>query len=511
MAIALVQRSEATTSLAFDFSVGNHTVSAAASLKSAIRSGNLVLITVDIRTQKPESTQNSYPDYLPTSGNYNSTLNSSTWDNLGSHSTTGIDALFTFNNAEGALGDRYTCYAFSSNQLSGSFSETINIQFYGPSSGFFYGGKVVISVSEWSGVDNNDISFLNSYTKTDIDSNFSETVTVDIERDDLVIVSHAIDDDGDDDSTVTIAGSSATKLYSSTVTAVGNLPDTLRSEKYYLAPSTESSSVAVTYDADGGSDEANENKVMYVIKLGVYALRCSGTAKGVSDNRSTNFISTFRTLNEHVRKALTGITVNGMPSTVAGMPCPTIRYGTFKEPIQTTRFIFNSGMSLPFTGYTDPIAYQFFEGVFYRVYGTDIAKDGSYAFNVTLEWSNNVQPLGQELDDDALTGATYNDNYLLGMGDSVVSQSTISSGITVFDIKNDVLARGVPGSGPYLLRVRYELESGHVLTGGSEIGIEFWGNAYANQAESNFYGEQDGTINLELPSRRLKAEENRFA
>lgn len=511
MAITLVQSKTSTASASFDFSDGNHTVSSTLSFDSNITPGNTVLLTVDIRTQKTAATQSGYTDHLPLSGDYNDTLTGSTWNNLGSYTTTGIDALFTYNETEGGRGDRYTVYGFWSDQLSGSFRNDINIQFYGPEAGLFYGGKAVIGATEWSGITSGDISFLSNYTESNIGIEFSGVETSVVERSDLFLVNHSIDDDSDDDSAVSIASITGSKIYSDTVLSAGTLPDTLRSESYYAAVTSESSSSTITYDGSGGTDEANENKIMYTFKLGAYAVRQSATAKGTGSSTSSSFISVINTPNEHKRKTLTGITVNGMPSTVAGIPCPTIRYGTFKEPIQTTRFIFNSGMSLPFTGYTDPIAYQFFEGVFYRVYGTDIAKDGSYAFNVTLEWSNNVQPIGQELDDDTLTGAIYNDNYLLALGDSVVSQSTISSGITVFDIKDDVLARGVPGSGPYLLRVRYELESGHVLTGGSEIGIEFWGNAYANQAESNYYGEQDGAISLERPSRRSKVEEDRFA
>ena len=511
MAITLVQSKTSTVSRTFDFSDGNHTVNSSLSLDSNITPGNTVLLTVDIRTQKPAATQSGYTDYLPLSGNYNDTLTGSTWNNLGSYSTTGIDALFTFNVTEDSRGDRHTIYGLWSDQLSGNFRNTIDIQFYGPEAGQFYGGKVIIGATEWSGVTSGDISFLSNYTKSNISQIFTGVETSAVERSDIFLVNHCIDDDSDDDSTVSIASITGTKIYSDSILAAGTLPDTLRSESYYTAVTSESSSSTITYDGSGGTDEINENKVMYTFKLGAYAVRQSATAKGEGSSTSSSFISVINTPNEHKRKTLTGITVNGMPSTVAGMPCPTIRYGTFKEPIQTTRFIFNSGMSLPFTGYTDPIAYQFFEGVFYRVYGTDIAKDGSYAFNVTLEWSNNIQPIGQDLDDDILTGAIYNDNYLLGMGDSVVSQSTISSGITVFDIKDDVLARGVPGSGPYLLRVRYELESGHSLTGGSEIGIEFWGNAYANHAQSNYYGDPIDAISLERPSRRIKVEQDRFA
>ena len=91
MAIALVQSKEVTTSLTWDFSAGNHTVSAGLRLGSDLTSGNVFLITIDIRTQKPELAQNGYPDYMPGSGNYNTTLNSSTWNNLGSHSTAGME------------------------------------------------------------------------------------------------------------------------------------------------------------------------------------------------------------------------------------------------------------------------------------------------------------------------------------------------------------------------------------------------------------------------------------
>ena len=512
MAIALVQSKEVTASLSFDFSVGNHTISRSIRSGAAITSGNMLLLTVDIRTQKTDSNQVSYPDYMPTSGNYNTTLNSSTWNNLGSNATNGMNSLFTFNNAESGLGDRHTSYAFWTDQLWGSFSKTIDVQFYGPAAGLFYGGKIVISLTEWSGVDSDNISFLSSYTETDIASDFSETETVYVEPDDLILVNHAIDDDSDDDSTVTIAGSSATKIHSTSVTAAGNLPDTLRSESYYLLATSEASSVSISYGASGGTDGVNENKAMYVIKLGMSAVRISATSTGLSAIASAIFVSIIKTANEFKRKMLTGISVNGVSSSGGGMPPPMIRYNTFKEPISSTLFIFNSGMSLPFTGGTDLIAAEFFEGMFYRVYNTTAAKDGLNAFNVSLEWTQDVRPLGENNDDiDDAESSTFNAGWITD-GTEVASQAEITGGIHIYYIKDDTRIRGVPGDGPYLLRVKYVLETGHTLAGGDTIKVEFWANAHSVEADSNPYGEQNGAgLSLELPSKRIKIKEDRFA
>ena len=129
MAITLVQSKTSTASHTFDFSTGNHTVSSTLSLDSNITPGNTVLLTVDIRTQKPAATQSGYIDYLPLSGNYNSILTGSAWNNLGTYSTTGIDALFTFNVTEDNRGDRHTIYGLWNAQLSGSFRTQLIFNF----------------------------------------------------------------------------------------------------------------------------------------------------------------------------------------------------------------------------------------------------------------------------------------------------------------------------------------------------------------------------------------------
>jgi len=498
MAITLVQSQEVTASLTWDFSVGNHTVSAGLRLNSDLTSGNVFLITVDIRTQKPETTQNSYPDYMPTSGNYNATLNSSTWNNLGSYSTTGMDGLFTFNNAEGGLGDRYTCYAFWTDQLSGSFNETINVQFYGPASGLFYGGKVVISATEWSGVDGDDISFLQNYTEADIDTNFSETVTVSLAEDDLVLVNHAIDDDGDDDSTVTIAGASATKIHSTSVSAIGNLPDTLRSESYYHLSTGDASSATVSYDADGGTDQANENKVMYVMKL----------AAVPPDYGTANYS----------RRALTGIGVNGMPCSIGGHSHAGTAIVNHKEVIESTKFVFSSGMSLPHTSSTDPIPIEYFERGCFRVYNPSDPKYGSFRYNVQLEWAANYRPSGEDLTDPEESGYSIDDltwqSTWLQNGSQIASQSEITEGIHIYYILEDTLVRGVAGDGPYFVRVSIVAESGQAISSGESVIMEFLATTHSMARGSNPYSPFNVNISrataIGSPLKRRKLSLDRF-
>ena len=472
MAIALVQSKEVTTSFTWDFSAGNHTVSAGLRLGSDLTSGNVFLITIDIRTQKPELAQNAYPDYMPGSGNYNTTLNSSTWNNLGSHSTTGMDALFTFNNAESNLGDRYTCYAFWTDQLSGSFNKTINIQFYGPTSGLFYGGKVIISATEWSGIDGDDISFLENYTETDIDANFSETATVSLAEDDLILVNHAIDDDGDDDSTVTIAGASATKIHSTSVSAIGNLPDTLRSESYYLLATADATSATISYDASGGTDEANENKVMYVMKL----------AAVPPDYGTANYS----------RRALTGIGVNGMPCSIGGYSHAGTAIVNSKEVISASTFLIPSGAALPYTAFTDPIPIQYFERACFRAYNEDSAKDGLQRYNLALQHASNYRPSGEDLTDEEESGYSIDDltwsSAWLQSATQVASQSEITGGIHIYYIFEDTLARGVGGEGPYFVRLALIAESGHAHNSGETITLEFLGTTHSLSRQSNSYG-----------------------
>lgn len=472
MAITLVQNKEVTTSLTWDFSVGNHTVNATLRLDSDLTSGNVFLITVDIRTQKPGTTSTDYPDYMPTSGNYNTTLNGSTWNNLGSHSTDGMDALFTFQNIDNNIGDRYTCYAFWTDQLSGSFNETINVQFYGPASGFFYGGKVVISATEWSGIDGDDISFLQNYTKTDIDADFSETVTVSLAEDDLVLVNHAIDDDGDDDSAVTIAGTSATKIHSTSVTAIGNLPDTLRSESYYYISTDDASSVAISYDADGGTDEVNENKVMYVMKL----------AAVPPDYGTANYS----------RRVLTGINVNGMPSSVGGHSHGSTAIVNSKEVISASTFVIPSGAALPYTAFTDPIPIQYFERACFRAYNEDSTKDGLQRYNLQLQHASNYRPSGEDLTDEEESGYSIDDltwsSTWLQNATQVASQSEITGGIHIYYVFEDTLVRGVVGEGPYFVRLALIAESGHAHNSGETITLEFLATTHSLSRQSNSYG-----------------------
>jgi len=480
MAIALVQSKEVTTSLTWDFSVGNHTVSAGLRLGSDLTSGNVFLITIDIRTQKPGLVQNSYPDYMPGSGNYNTTLNSSTWNNLGSHSTTGMDALFTFNNAESNLGDRYTCYAFWTDQLSGSFNKTINIQFYGPTSGLFYGGKVIISATEWSGIDGDDISFLENYTETDIDTNFSETATVSLAEDDLILVNHAIDDDGDDDSTVTIAGASATKIHSTSVSAIGNLPDTLRSESYYLLATADATSATISYDASGGTDEANENKVMYVMKL----------AAVPPDYGTANYS----------RRALTGIGVNGMPCSIGGYSHAGTAIVNHKEVIESTTFIFSSGMSLPYTSSTDPIPIEYFERGCFRVYNPNPLRDGSFRYNVQLEWAANYRPSGEDLTDEEESGYSIDDltwsSTWIQNANQIASQTEITGGIHIYYMLEDTLVRGVAVDGPYFVRVSIIAESGQAISSGESVVMEFLATTHSMARGSNPYGPLNANISM---------------
>lgn len=496
MAIALVQSKEVTTSLTWDFSVGNHTVSAGLRLDSDLTSGNVFLITIDIRTQKPELVQNSYPDYMPGSGNYNTTLNSSTWNNLGSHSTTGMNALFTFNNAESNLGDRYTCYAFWTDQLSGSFNETINVQFYGLTSGLFYGGKVIISATEWSGIDGDDISFLENYTETDIDTNFSETATVSLAEDDLILVNHAIDDDGDDDSTVTIASASATKIHSTSVSAIGNLPDTLRSEAYYLLATADATSATISYDASGGTDEANENKVMYVIKL----------AAVPPDYGKANYS----------RRVLTGINVNGMISSNGGYSHGATAFVNHKEVIESYIYPLSSGMSLPNTTFTEPIPIEYFERACFRTYNPDSGKDGTNVYKILLQHASNYRPSGEDLTDEEESKSSIDDltwsSTWLQNGDQVASQSDISGGIHTYYILEDTLNRGVSGDGPYFVRLAFIVYPGQAKNSGESIMMEFLATTHSLSRGSNPYSrlaDSKGT-RIGFPRGRRKLDSDRF-
>jgi hypothetical protein len=150
--------------------------------------------------------------------------------------------------------------------------------------------------------------------------------------------------------------------------------------------------------------------------------------------------------------------------------------------------------------------------MFYRVYNTTAAKDGLNAFNVSLEWTQDVRPLGENNDDiDDAESSTFNAGWITD-GTEVASQAEITGGIHIYYIKDDTRIRGVPGDGPYLLRVKYVLETGHTLAGGDTIKVEFWANAHSVEADSNPYGEQNGAgLSLELPSKRIKIKEDRFA
>ena len=237
-------------------SAGSVTVTATVALGSNTTTGNKLVITIQSKT----NILNGNRGILPTSGNYNATLNSS-YTNVGSSSNPqgGFDCISAHNKTSTSIYMQTWCF-YATVSSGAAFSETFN--FESDHTGTF--GIVPhfsITVEEWSGLDS--VVGGTGDLQNNVQDTFGISQTgVSFADDDILAMHHYCDNDPDDDSIVTVGASTSGVTKSNSTNITGNI----RREAYKKTVSA-GSTFSITYDDDAGSNGGNLAKVVQVLKL----------------------------------------------------------------------------------------------------------------------------------------------------------------------------------------------------------------------------------------------------
>lgn len=237
-------------------SAGSVTVSTTVGLGSNTTTGNTLVITIQAKT----NILNGNRGILPTSGDYNATLNSS-YTNVGSSSNPqgGFDCVSAHNKTSTAIYMQTWCF-YAAVSSGAAFSETFN--FESDHTGTF--GIVPhfsVTVEEWSGLDS--VVGGTGDMEDNVEDTFGFTQTgVSFANDDILAMHHYCDNDPDDDSVITVNGTATGVTKSNSTNISGNI----RRESYRKVV-TSGTTFTITYDDDAGTNGGNLTKIMQVLKL----------------------------------------------------------------------------------------------------------------------------------------------------------------------------------------------------------------------------------------------------
>ena len=202
------------------------------------------------------------------------------------------------------------------------------------------------------------------------------------------------------------------------------------------------------------------------------------------------------------RRPLTSISIMGTPNSHVGTPRNNGGFMSARSLIFTEAIGLHTGVALPYTHHSDPIAAGYFEDILYRVYNPYSGKDADFVVNTTLEWSTSVIPTGQDLEGvDEVDNATWNATWIAN-ADELLGGS-LDGGINNFYIKDQTINAGFYSSGPGLIRVAATFTTGCDLSlGGLTYIVEFWANSHSVNAQSNVYVGNNGSMDIHSNSRK---------
>lgn len=233
-----------------------NTVTSTVTLGSNTTTGNTLVITI----QAKSNILNGNRGILPTSGNYNATLNSS-YTNVGSSTNPqgGFDCISAHNKTSTTIYMQTWCF-YATVSSGASFSETFNFESDHTGS-FGIVPHFSVTVEEWSGLDSVVGGTGDMEDNVEDTFGFSQT-GVSFATDDILAMHHYCDNDPDDDSVVTVGGSTSGVTKSNSTTISG----AVRRESYKKTVSS-GSTFTITYDDDAGTNGGNLTKIMQVLKL----------------------------------------------------------------------------------------------------------------------------------------------------------------------------------------------------------------------------------------------------
>lgn len=240
---------------------------------------------------------------------------------------------------------------------------------------------------------------------------------------------------------------------------------------------------SVTSDAIGTTRPYNSVYDVGAIEYFVAAadpILFTGSNLGRAITDSEVFIGTIKS-----RKRLTGISILGMPSTNAGCLDPASILTNVKTPLFSIVETIGTSTTLPVTSFSDAIPIEFFEGLSYRTYNSDSAKDGQYRYSISLQHTDDYRPYGEEVDFDDFDDLTWSENWVADTGD--IDKFNITGGIQFFDITDNHIRLSDLSDGPYLIRAKLVIETGQTTTGEHAIITDFYSTAHSAFTDSNPY------------------------